>query len=149
MKEKFPNCVIGLSDHTLGTAVSIASIVLGAKVIEKHFTLSRAEGGVDSAFSIEPVEMEQLVLDTQVAYQALGEIVYGPTEAEIPSLTFRRSLYVVKDIKRGESFTPENVRSIRPASGLSTARYEEVITKRAACDIEQGMPLTENMIIPE
>jgi N-acetylneuraminate synthase len=146
MRKQFPDCVIGLSDHTLGTAVSVASIALGAKVIEKHFTLSRTEGGVDSAFSMEPAEMKCLVNDTNNVYQALGTILYGPTEDEKPSLKNRRSLYVVKDVKKGEFFTAENVRSIRPAMGLATKLYEEVLTKTAACDIEAGMPLMKEMI---
>ncbi|WP_461255403.1 pseudaminic acid synthase [Treponema sp. R80B11-R83G3] len=146
MQKQFPDCVIGLSDHTLGTAVSVASIALGAKVIEKHFTLSRAEGGVDSAFSMEPSEMKDLVNDVNMAYQSLGNVFYGPTEAEIPSLKFRRSLYVVKDIKKGELFTPENVRSIRPANGLSTEMYNDVLSKKSAVDIRAGVPLDKGMI---
>jgi pseudaminic acid synthase len=147
MQKQFPNCVIGLSDHTLGTAVSVASIALGAKVIEKHFTLSRAEGGVDSAFSMEPDEMRKLVVETSIAYQSLGHVFYGPTKAEVPSLKFRRSLYVVKDIKKGERFTSENIRSIRPSNGLPTKRYEEILTKMAAYDIKTDVPLSEDMII--
>jgi N-acetylneuraminate synthase len=146
MQKQFPDCVIGLSDHTLGTAVSVASIALGAKVIEKHFTLSRAEGGVDSAFSIEPSEMKDLVTDVNIAYQSLGNVFYGPTEVEIPSLKFRRSLYVVKDIKKGELFTSENIKSIRPANGLTTRHYENILLKKAIVDINNGMPLTENLI---
>jgi len=146
MQKQFPDCVIGLSDHTLGTAVSVASIALGAKVIEKHFTVSRAEGGVDSAFSMEPDEMKNLVADANIAYQSLGKVFYGPTEAEIPSLKYRRSLYVVKDVKKGEQFTSENIRSIRPANGLSTKMYEEVLGKKAAVDISNGTPLGLYMI---
>jgi N-acetylneuraminate synthase len=146
LQKQFPQCVIGLSDHTLGTAVSVASVAFGAKVIEKHFTLSRADGGVDSAFSMEPGEMKRLVSDTGTAYQALGAVLYGPTDDEKPSLKNRRSLYVVKAIKKGEQFTPENVRSIRPALGLPTKRYEEVLGRRAACDIEAGVPLQAGMI---
>lgn len=146
MQKQFPDCVIGLSDHTLGTAVSVASIALGAKVIEKHFTLSRAEGGVDSAFSMEPSEMEALVNDVGIAYQSLGNVFYGPTEAEIPSLKFRRSLYVVKDIKKGEQFTPENIRSIRPADGFSTKFYEKIINEKAKLDIAAGTPLNMDLI---
>jgi pseudaminic acid synthase len=149
MLKQFPDCIIGLSDHTLGTAVSVASIALGAKVIEKHFTLSRAEGGVDSVFSMEPVEMKRLVDDTNNVYQALGAVLYGPTEDEKPSLKNRRSLYVVKDIKKGEPFTAENVRSIRPANGLSTRLYEMVLSKRSAYNISRGMPLTMEMILDE
>jgi N-acetylneuraminate synthase len=146
MQKQFPKCVIGLSDHTLGTAVSVASIALGAKVIEKHFTLSRAEGGVDSAFSMEPTEMKRLVDDANSAFQSLGKVLYGTTDAEVPSLKFRRSLYVVKDMKKGEQFTPKNVRSIRPSNGLSTQWYEMVLTKNALCDIEAGAPLLQEMI---
>ena len=146
MQKQFPDCVIGLSDHTLGTAVSVASIALGAKVIEKHFTISRAEGGVDSAFSMEPDEMKNLVADANIAYQSLGKVFYGPTEAEVPSLKYRRSLYVVKDVKKGEQFTPENIRSVRPANGLSTKMYEEVLGKKAVVDIDNGTPLNENLI---
>jgi N-acetylneuraminate synthase len=146
MKKIFPDCIIGLSDHTLGTTVSIASVALGAMVIEKHFTISRTDGGVDSAFSMEPDEMKKLVSDVNITYQSLGNIFYGPTEAEIPSLKFRRSLYVVKDIKKGEMFTPDNVRSIRPANGLSTKKYEEVLMKKAIVDIRSGMPLNNDMI---
>jgi len=146
MQKQFPDCVIGLSDHTLGTAVSVASIALGARVIEKHFTISRSEGGVDSAFSMEPDEMKNLVSDVNITYKSLGKVFYGPTEAEIPSLKFRRSLYVVKDIKKGEQFTPENIRSIRPANGLSTKYYENVIYRKALFDISKGNPLKEEMI---
>jgi N-acetylneuraminate synthase len=118
---------------------------MGAKVIEKHFTVSRAEGGVDSAFSLEPSEMKELTIAAQTAFKALGSIFYGPTDEEIPSLKFRRSLYVVKQMKRGEQFTSENIRSIRPANGLSTKRYEDILTKKATCDIPAGMPLAEDM----
>jgi len=146
MQKQFPDCVIGLSDHTLGTAVSVAGIALGAKVIEKHFIVSRSGGGVDSAFSMEPDEMKKLVSDVNIAYKSLGKVFYGPTEAEIPSLKYRRSLYVVKDIKKEEQFTHENIRSIRPANGLSTKMYEEVIGKKAAVDIDNGTPLNKNLI---
>ena len=143
MQRQFPDCIIGLSDHTLGTAVSVAGIALGARVIEKHFTISRAEGGVDSAFSMEPIEMKNLVSEVNIAYQSMGNVFYGPTEAEIPSLKFRRSLYIVKDLKKGEQFTHENIRSIRPAYGLSTKLYEEVIGKKAIVDIRAGTPLSK------
>jgi N-acetylneuraminate synthase len=147
MQRQFPDCIIGLSDHTLGTAVSVASIALGAKVIEKHFTISRNEGGVDSAFSMEPIELKNLISDVNVAYQSMGNILYGATEAELPSLKFRRSLYVVKDIKKGELFTPENIRSIRPANGLPTKHYEEILSKKAAVDLIAGTALNESMLI--
>jgi pseudaminic acid synthase len=140
MQKQFPDCVIGLSDHTLGTAVSVASIALGAKVIEKHFTVSRAEGGVDSAFSMEPSEMKNLVVDTAIAYQSLGNVFYGPTKAEIPSLKFRRSLYVVKNIKKGELFSIENIRSIRPCDGMPPKHLYDFIGKKAERDYCFGEP---------
>jgi N-acetylneuraminate synthase len=146
MQKQFPDCVVGLSDHTLGTTVSVAGVALGAKVIEKHFTISRAEGGVDSAFSMEPEELKKLIFEAGIAFQSLGNVFYGATEAEIPSLKFRRSLYVVKDVKKGEIFTPKNIRSIRPANGLPTSRYEEVLGSKAACDIGRGVPLAERMV---
>ena len=146
MQKRFPECVIGLSDHTLGTAVSVAAVALGAKVIEKHFTISRADGGVDSVFSVEPDEMKKLIFEINIAYRSRGNVFYGSTEAEVPSLRFRRSLYVVKSVKKGELFTPDNIKSIRPSGGLSTKRYEDVLGKKAACDILGGVPLIEEMI---
>jgi len=147
LEKQFPDCVIGLSDHTLGTTVSVAATALGAKVIEKHFTLSRAEGGVDSVFSMEPEEMKNLVLNVNTVFQSLGNVHYGATEAEIPSLKFRRSLYVVKSMRKGEVFTFENVRSIRPANGLPAKEYEQVLGKKAAIDIMAGIPLSNHVII--
>ncbi|WP_424244270.1 N-acetylneuraminate synthase [Elusimicrobium posterum] len=146
MQKRFPNCVIGLSDHTLGTAVAVASVALGAKVIEKHFTLSRAQGGVDSAFSMEPAEMKALVNDSADALKALGKVSYEVTEAEKPSLKFRRSLFVVKDIKKGEALSAENIRSIRPAYGLAPKHYEAVLGKKAKTDLEKGTPLSFDLI---
>ncbi len=146
MKEKFPDCEIGLSDHTMGIGVSIASIAIGATVIEKHFTLSRADGGVDSAFSMEPEEMKQLVIETQKAWQSLGKISYEPTEQEKKSMIFRRSLYAVKDINAGEILTSDNIKSIRPGLGLPPKYYEEVLTKKAKVDIKRGTPLKFGVI---
>lgn len=136
------NCEVGLSDHTLGVGVSVASIALGAMVVEKHFTLDRAEGGVDSTFSMEPKELEQLVIETQRAWQALGHINYGPTEAEQKSLQFRRSLYVVKDIKAGDCLTHENVRAIRPGLGLPTKYLQQVLGRVVNQEIKRGTALT-------
>lgn len=145
MKELF-GCRVGLSDHTLGVGAAVASIALGATVIEKHFTLSRADGGVDSAFSMEPDEFAQLVRECRTAYEALGEIRYAPQEQEKESLSFRRSLYVVKDVKRGERFTEENVRSIRPGLGLSPKYYDMVLGKVASQEIARGTAMRWNLI---
>ena len=134
-------CEVGLSDHTMGIGVSVVSVALGATVIEKHFTLSRADGGVDSAFSMEPAEMAQLVVETERAWQSLGQVSYGPTEKEKKSLVFRRSLYVVKDIKAGEVLTQENVRAIRPGFGLPTKYMEVVLGKAVKQDVRRGTAL--------
>lgn len=141
LQKQFPNCKIGLSDHTLGIGAAIASVALGASVIEKHFTLSRAEGGVDSAFSMEPSEMKQLVDECQNAFKALGKVNYDLSESERNSLKFRRSLYVVNDIKKGENFTSKNIRSIRPGYGLHPRNYEGVLGRISARDLKKGEPL--------
>lgn len=141
LQKHFPDCKIGLSDHTLGIGAAVASVALGATVIEKHFTLSRTEGGVDSAFSIEPAEMKQLVEECNNAYLALGKVNYELSESEKKSLKFRRSLYVVKDMKKGEKITSDNVRSIRPGYGLHPKYYEEVLGKIALRDLKFGAPL--------
>jgi pseudaminic acid synthase len=141
MRELF-KCHIGLSDHTMGVGVSIASVALGARVIEKHFTLRRADGGVDSAFSMEPAEMKTLVVESERAFQALGSIHYGVLKAEKKSLEYKRSVYVIKDIKAGEKFSKENLRVIRPGYGLSPKFYHTVLGKTAKADIKFGTPLT-------
>ncbi|MCY8463276.1 pseudaminic acid synthase [Bacillus atrophaeus] len=140
MKELF-NCQVGLSDHTMGTGVAVASVALGATVIEKHFTLSRADGGVDSAFSLEPHELKELVIETERAWQALGQITYGPTDKEKASLKFRRSIYVKKDIKAGEIFTKENIKVVRPGYGLEPKYFDLIIGKTATKHISAGTPL--------
>jgi pseudaminic acid synthase len=144
---KLFNCEVGLSDHTMGIGVAITSVALEATVIEKHFTLSRAEGGVDAAFSMEPVEMKMLVEESKRAWQALGKIHYGITESEKTARDFRRSLYVYKDIKAGEKFTKQNVRSIRPGLGLQPKYFDIVIGKKAVKDIKQGTPLNWNLLL--
>jgi pseudaminic acid synthase len=140
------NCEVGLSDHTMGVGVALASVALGATVIEKHFTLRRADGGVDSTFSLEPEELKQLVIESQRSWQSLGCVVYGPTEAEIPSLQHRRSLYVVVDIEAGTELTPENVRAIRPGLGLPTKYIDQVLGRRAKSAIRKGTPVSWNIL---
>lgn len=140
-------CEVGLSDHTMGVGVSVASVALGATVIEKHFTLNREEGGVDSAFSMEPIEMAQLVTETKRAWQALGQVSYGATEAEKKSIVFRRSLYVVKPVKAGESLTKDNVRAIRPGRGLPPKYIDVVLGKVVRCDVAAGTALSWDMFV--
>ena len=139
-------CEVGLSDHTMGIGVSVASVSLGASVIEKHFTLSRADGGVDSAFSMEPAEMAQLVVETERAWRSLGKVSYGPTEAEKKSLQYRRSLYVVKDVKAGDVLSAESVRSIRPGLGLPTKYLDIVIGKAVRTNVKRGTALTWDLL---
>lgn len=145
MKELF-QCEVGLSDHTMGIGVGVASVVLGATVIEKHFTTSRAEGGTDAAFSMEPEEMQALVEETEKAWQSLGQISYGPTKAEERSLKDRRSLYVVNDIKAGEMLTKDNIRAIRPGFGLPPKHYKNVLGKQAKVDVKKGTPLSWDIV---
>ena len=140
LRELF-DCEVGLSDHTMGVGVSVASVALGASIIEKHFTLNRADGGVDSTFSMEPAEMAQLVVETERAWQALGQVSYGPTEAEMKSIQFRRSLYVVQDLKAGEVLTRENLRAIRPGLGLPPKYFEQVLGKAVKQDVKRGTAL--------
>lgn len=139
-------CEVGLSDHTMGVGVSVASVALGATVIEKHFTLCRADGGVDSAFSMEPMEMAQLVEETRRAWQALGAVSYGPTEAEKKSLQYRRSLYVVCDLKAGDVLTRENLRCIRPGMGLPPRYYDVVLGRRVTRDVKKGTPISWSLL---
>ena len=134
-------CEVGLSDHTMGIGVSVGSVALGATVIEKHFTLDRADGGVDSAFSMEPGEMAQLVQETGRVWQAMGKVQYGPTDAEKESLQFRRTLYVVQDLKAGDVLTKDNVRAIRPGLGLPTKYLEQVLGKSVKLDVSRGTAL--------
>lgn len=141
MKQLFDDVQIGLSDHTLGIGVAVASVALGATVIEKHFTLNRADGGVDAAFSMEPAEMKELVEETERAWLAIGKVTYGPTEKEKASLKFRRSIYVSKDIKVGEKFTKENIKIVRPGYGLEPKYFDYVLNKKARKDYIVGSPL--------
>jgi pseudaminic acid synthase len=139
-------CEVGLSDHTMGVGVSVASVALGATVIEKHFTLDRAEGGVDSTFSMEPAEMAQLVVETERAWQALGKVSYGATAAEEKSLVFRRSIYASQDIAEGEVLTRDNIRIIRPGYGLPPKYFEQVIGKCAKQAIKRGTAISWDLI---
>ena len=145
MRELF-GCAVGLSDHTLGIGAAVASVALGAVVIEKHFTLSRAEGGVDAAFSLEPVEMAQLVRECRTAALALGAVSYERAEQEQKSLQFRRSLYVVEDMKAGDVFTEKNLRRIRPGMGLSPKYYDIILGKKANCNITRGTAVQWDLI---
>ncbi len=145
MRELF-GCEVGLSDHTMGIGVSVSSVALGATVIEKHFTLNRADGGVDSTFSMEPAEMSQLVIETRRAWQALGQVSYGTTNAEKKSIQFRRSLYVVQDMKNGDVLTQDNVRAIRPGLGLATKYLDFVLGKTVKQDVKRGTALGWDLI---
>lgn len=142
LQKVFPDCIIGLSDHTIGIGVSVASVALGARVIEKHFTINRADGGVDSAFSMEPQEMQQLVTESERAFMALGHVQLNSQVAEEKSKAFKRSIYVVSDILKGEQITAKNVRVIRPGDGMPPKFYEEVLGKVAKTDLKRGTPLT-------
>ncbi len=144
--QKLFNCPIGLSDHTMGIGAAVAAIALGACFIEKHFTLSRADGGVDSAFSMEPEEMRQLVIETERAWQALGQISYSPGEQESKSLKFRRSLYIAEDMAAGEVLTPENLRIVRPGYGLEPKYYEVLLGKKINRAVKKGTPLNWDLI---
>ena len=145
MRERF-RVPVGLSDHTLGIAAAVAAVSLGACLIEKHFTLSRSVPGPDSAFSLEPAEFKEMVEAVRTAERALGSPRYGPTPAEAKMLPFRRSLFVVADVKKGEAFTDKNVRSIRPANGLHPRHLKEVLGKHAVRDIAKGTPLTWDLV---
>lgn len=138
--------LVGLSDHTMGVGVSVGAVALGACVIEKHFTLSRAEGGVDSAFSLEPHELKALVVETERAWQSLGEIRYGATEAEKKSLQFRRSIYISGDLKAGTVLTKNNVRIIRPGYGLEPKYFDMVLGKKVRTDVKAGTPVSWDML---
>jgi len=138
---------VGLSDHTLSIAVPVAAVALGACIVEKHFTLSREIPGPDSAFSLETQEFKEMVQAIRIAEKALGKIHYGMSEREAKSRVFRRSLFVVKDIKAGDVFTEENVRSIRPGHGLSPKYLQDVLGRRAAKEIGRGTPLDWNLVV--
>ncbi len=139
-------CQIGLSDHTMGAGVSVAAVTLGATVVEKHFTLSRADGGVDSEFSLEPDELAALVTETKRAHLSVGQVRYGPTEAEQKSLQFRRSIYIAEDMKAGDTFTPENLRIVRPGAGLAPKLISQMLGKSIKQDARKGTPLNWDLV---
>ena len=145
MRDLF-QCQVGLSDHTLGVGAAVASVALGATVIEKHFTLSRSEGGVDSAFSLEPSEMQLLVDETERAWRSLGKITYEASEKEKASLVYRRSLYVVEDMNKGDIFSLTNVRAIRPGFGLLPKYLPQLLGKRINRDVQKGTPVAWELI---
>ena len=146
MRELF-GCEVGLSDHTMGVGVAVAAIALGATVVEKHFTLSRADGGVDSAFSLEPDELAALVAETDRAWRALGKVSYGPTELEQKSLVFRRSIYVASDIAEGELFTESNLRIVRPGDGAPPWLFEILLGRKARKPYSEGTPLSLDQLL--
>jgi len=145
LRELF-DCEVGLSDHTMGVGAAVASVALGASVVEKHFTLSRADGGPDSTFSMEPAEMAALIVEAQRAWQALGRVRYGPTEAEKKSLAFRRSLYICEDLKAGDVLTPRNLRAIRPGLGLPPKFIDQLMGKRVIRPVKRGTPAQWDLI---
>ena len=145
MRELF-NCEIGLSDHTLGLGVAVASVALGASVIEKHLTLSRSDGGVDSNFSMEPDEMKSLVAETERAWQGFGNISYGPTKSEKKSFIFRRSIYVVQDLKAGDVLSLENIRCIRPGLGMPPKYFDTLLGSRVNKDVKKGTPMNWDLV---
>lgn len=142
-------CEVGLSDHTMGCGVSVAAIALGATVIEKHFTLRRADGGVDSSFSMEPHELRQLREETERAWQAVGQVSYGPTASEMKSLAFRRSLYVARNLKAGDVLNRENLRCVRPGFGLPPKHLDSLLGQRVGRDVVAGTPMAWALLSPE
>jgi len=140
------DCEVGLSDHTMGVGASVAAVAHGATVIEKHFTLSRADGGVDSAFSLEPEEMKQLVIESERAWQSLGKVDYGPVEAEKGSLVFRRSLYIAEDMKKGDLLNKKNLRIVRPGMGIAPKYYDILLGRKIDIDVKKGTPVNWDVI---
>jgi len=145
MRDLF-GCQVGLSDHTMGTGVAVAAVAHGATVVEKHFTLSRADGGVDSTFSLEPAELTALLVETERAWQGLGTVSYGPTQAEQKSLLYRRSLYVAEDMKAGDVFTAENLRVVRPGEGLHPRYYDQLLGRHINRDAKRGTPMSWDLL---
>ena len=140
------DCEVGLSDHTMGVGVSVASVALGATVIERHFTLRRADGGVDSTFSMEPEEFAQLVVETQRAWESLGRVNYGPVADELKSMRYRRSLYIVRDLEKGSVLTAADIRAIRPGLGLPPKFLDVLIGKRISREVKRGTALQWDLL---
>ena len=143
---KLFNCEVGLSDHTMGIGASVAAVSHGATVIEKHFTLNRADGGVDSAFSMEPEEMKQLVVEAERSWQSLGKIKYGTSDVEIGSLTFRRSLYIAEDMNKGDVLNEKNLRIVRPGLGLPPKYYDILLGRKVNKDVKKGTAVIWNLV---
>lgn len=139
-------CQVGISDHTMGIGVALGAVALGATIIEKHFTLRRADGGVDSSFSMEPEEMHQLVIESERVWQSIGSISYGPTEVEKSSLVFRRSIYIVEDVATGEKISEKNIRRIRPGLGLPPKHFNDVLGRHFSKNLKRGTPLSWDLI---
>ena len=140
------DCHVGLSDHTMGTGVAVASVALGARVIEKHFTLDRSEGGVDASFSMEPAEFKTLVQETERAFEGIGKVHYGILPDEMKSKTFKRSIYIVRDIQKGDILTKENIRIIRPGLGLEPKYFNTVLGKTINQSVQKGTALTFELL---
>jgi len=146
LRERY-ECEVGLSDHTMGVGTALAAVAHGATMIEKHLTICREDVGVDSTFSMEPDELHQLVLESERAWQSLGEIYIGPTQAEKPSLQFRRSLYVSQDMKCGDLFDAENLRIVRPGCGLAPKHFTDLLGKQINRDVKKGTPMSWNLVL--
>ena len=145
MREVF-GCEVGLSDHTMGVGAAVSAVAHGATIIEKHFTLSRTNGGVDAVFSLEPEEMKQLVIETERAWQALGKVIYGPIEAEKGSLVFRRSLYIAEDMRKGDMLSEKNLRIVRPGLGLPPKHYADLLGREINQDVKKGTAVEWKLI---
>lgn len=139
-------CEVGISDHTMGIGAAVAAVAHGATVIEKHFTLARADGGVDSVFSMEPHELSQLVVETERAWQSLGQVTYGPGEEERSSMIFRRSLYITQNMKSGDIFNSDNLHPLRPGLGLAPRYYEILLGKRVNQEVKKGTPMNWDLV---
>ena len=146
MRELF-QCEVGLSDHTLGIGIAVASVAVGATVIEKHCTLRRADGGVDAAFSLEPDELNALVVESERAWQSLGCVSYGPVGKEKDSLQFRRTLYIAQDLQAGDVLSPKNLRAIRPGAGLSPKYYDTLLGKKVTRPVKKGTPVSWDLLV--